>query len=191
MRPSFTRRFAFPFLAVAILLLAGCASFGSTSGSPPQSGTAAQIPTAQSTKPTLTNLTDYCHLVSLAEVSQITNLTITQLTPLPNSSRQRILCGYLADAAASAGAVIVFYVLSDAGQAQTTFGQLKKQAQSGGATTINLSGIGESAFTTQQNGANGVVVLKGQVVFQTSGTTPHPLPLAVCQQLARLVVSRL
>jgi hypothetical protein len=184
-------------LVAVPMIFAGCgasttSSGSSTSTTPTSSSSTAStstpMPTAHSQP---TTLADYCKLVTLAEVSQITGLTITQVTPVPNQARQEVICGYVASAAASTGAVIIFLVPPSAAQAQTIYTALKQQAQSKGATVGGLSGIGDQAFSTQQSGANGVVVLKGSVAYLVSGTTPHPLPLAMCKQLAQLVASRL
>jgi hypothetical protein len=78
-----------------------------------------------------------------------------------------------------------------AGTAQGVVNAYKQQATTGGATIASLGGIGDSALTIVQKNATSVIVLKGKVVFFTSGTTPHPLPLTVEQQLAQLVASRL
>lgn len=197
MRQPLRYYFTLPVLAslMLVLLFAGCAS-STTSSSSPTSGSSPQETTptqsaAPATHPPLTNLTDYCNLVSLTEVSQITGLTITKLTTIPDQTQQKVVCGYAANIAASTGAVIAFLVPSDAGQAQTAFNTLKQQAQSGGATVADLSGIGDMAFSTTQKGVDGVTVLKGTVVFLVSGTTPHPLPLTVEHPLAQLVASRL
>jgi hypothetical protein len=191
MHPSWTHRFTVPFLASILLVvfLAGCGSSSTGSGSTPSANpTLGSTPTP---KPALTKLTDYCTLVSLAEVSQVTGLTITQVTPIPNEARQQVVCGYVANVATSTGAVIIFFVSPTAGQAQTILAALKQQAQSRGATVADLSGIGDQAFSATQNGVESVEALKGAVVFTVSGTTPHPLPLAVDKPLAQLVASRL
>jgi len=190
-------RFTPPFLACIMLLLlfAGCANSTTSSSSPPsgsspQGSTPTQSAT-QATNPPLTNLSDYCNLVSLAEVSQITGLAITKLTTIPDQAQHKVVCGYAADISASTGAVIAFLVPPDAAQAQAAFNAVKQQAQSGGATVADLSGIGDMAFSTTQKGVDGVVVLKGSVVILVSGTTPHPLPLTVDKPLAQLVASKL
>ena len=198
MRQLSTYRFI-PLSLVSIMLLlvfAGCAGTTTTTSSSSPSGSSPQAnaPTQTASQPTnspLTNLSDYCNLVSLAEVSQITGLTITKVTTIPDQAQHKVVCGYVTDIATSTGAVISFLVPSDAGQAHSAFNALKQQAQSGGATVAALSGIGDMAFSTVQNGVDGVAVLKGSVVFLVSGTTPHPLPLTVDQSLAQLVASKL
>jgi hypothetical protein len=189
------------FVIVAALLivpaiLAGCdtSTTGSTStGTTPTSTTSTgSTPTpTPTTHSRPTTLADYCTLVSLAEVSQASGLTITQVTPVANESQHEVVCGYVASVAGSTGAVIIFLAPPTAGQAQMAYAALKQQAQSKGATVGDVAGIGDQAFSTQQNGANAVIVLKGSVAFAVSGTTPHPLPLAACQQLAQLVASKL
>lgn len=194
MQSSLVSRFTLPVLVgtLVVLVLAGCASSSTSSSSstPTASPPPGSTPTSAA-KPPLTTLADYCNLVSLAEVSQITGLTITQLTPIPNPARQEIVCGYAANIATSMGVAIIFFVAPNAGQAQTIFAALKQQAQSKGAAVAALSGIGDQAVSITQNGVADVEVLKGSVVFTVSGTTPHPLPLTVDTPLAQLVASRL
>jgi hypothetical protein len=91
----------------------------------------------------------------------------------------------------STGAVIIFVVSPGTSTAQGVFNAYRQQATTGGATVAGLSGIGDSALTIVQKNVASVLVLKGSVVFFTSGTTPHPLPLTVDQRLAQLVASRL
>lgn len=179
---------------IAILALAACGTSGTIGASTANGGTSTTsggTATSAATKPPLSNLSDYCNLVSLADVSQATGLTITQMTPIANQARQEVLCGYVADAHASTGAVVTFFVSSDSGAAQTIYNTLKQQAQGRGATVADVSGIGDMAFSAMQNGVDSVEVLKDSVVFATSGTTPHPLPLNVDTALARLIVSKL
>jgi hypothetical protein len=174
------------------LALVACSTTGAaTTSTGGGTSTVAAGTATSSSKALPTNLTDYCNLVSLVEVSQATGLTITQVTPIPNQARQEIICGYAASVATSTGAVIIFIVSPNAGQAQTVYAALKQQAQSKGATVAVLNGIDDQAFSTSQNGVDSVVALKGTVVFLVSGTTPHPLPLAVDKSLAQLVASKL
>jgi hypothetical protein len=188
-------RLTFPVLASLILALFFCGCATSTSGSgslpsgnPPKANTP---PPSQNTKPALANLSDYCNLVSLSEVSKITGLAITHLTPDTNPSHGEVICGYAANINMSTGAVVIFVISPDSGKAGNIFNAFKQQAQSKGAAVANLSGIGDSACTIVQNNTASVGVLKGSVVFFTSGTTPHPLPLSVDQPLAQLVASKL
>jgi hypothetical protein len=175
-------------LPLTLAVVACAPSTSSASGTPAATAPSASTATA---KPALTNLTDYCSLVSQAEVSQTTGLTITQMTSIPDTARQVVICGYVASASASTGAVITYTGSPSATQAQTRFAAGKQQAQSRGATVATVSGVGDQAFSTSQNGVDSIVALKGTVVFLVSGTTPHPLPLAVDTSLAQLVASKL
>jgi hypothetical protein len=198
MRTSRTVHTLLPFtvLALAIVPLAACSTSGTGSGGPsntPAPG-ATNTPagaTATATTRAVTNLSDYCNLVSPAEVAQDTGLSITMVTPVADSPRQEVNCGYAASVANSVGAVITYLVPSSAGQAQTIFSGLKQQAQSKGATVNDVSGIGDKAFSAVQNGVASVIAIKGAVVFLISGTTPHPLSLAIDTVLAQLVASKL
>jgi hypothetical protein len=177
--------------ALLALVLAGCSNATTTSSS----GTTSTSPTAPSTataKPALTNLSDYCNLVTPAEVAHATGLSVMLTTPgVANDERHEVVCGYAQDTTSSVGAVIIYIISPTAAQAQSTFAALKQQAQSRGATVAPVSGIGDQAFSTVQNGANGVEAVKGAVVFLASGTTPHPISLAAATALARLVASKL
>jgi hypothetical protein len=198
-KPMRASRTLLPLILLALALLAACStsstsstSGGGNSNTPAAGGTNTPAgATATATKAPITNLSDYCNLVSLAEVSQATGLSITMVTPIADSARQEVICGYAASVANSTGAVITYLVPSSAGQAQTIFSGLKQQAQSRGATVNVVAGIGDMAFSTQQSGVASIVAIKGSVVFLVGGTTAHSLPLALDTTLAQLVASKL
>ena len=145
---------ALALIVTTVLTLAACGTSGASTANGGTSTTSGGTATFVATKPPLSNLSDYCNLVSLAEVSQATGLTITQMTPIANQARREVLCGYVADAHTSTGAVVTFFVSSDSGAAQTIYNTLKQQAQGRGATVAGVSGIGDMAFSATQNGVD-------------------------------------